>query len=87
MAKAKATMKIVVPLASLSPDPIQYKPYAPRFDLTTLAVEVDIPADLFIRHDKKTGLDIFHPDAVPLIAHQLSLSIAKNYKPAIPTNR
>lgn len=87
MAKATKLMTIVIPLTSLNCDPVQYKPYDPVYDLSGIGIEIQIPADLFIRHDKKAGRDIFKPEAVPIIAHQLSLVIAQNYKPVLATNR
>lgn len=85
--KVTRMMTIVIPLTSLNCDPVQYKPYDPIYDLSAIAVEIQIPADLFLRHDKKTGRDIFKPEAVPVISHQLSLVIAANYRPVLATNR
>ena len=78
--------KIEIPWSSISPDPVQYKPYAPRFDLKNIFVEVEVPTEYILRKFTN-GKFVFKPEAVPYIAHQLSLAIAQNYRPAIVTQR
>lgn len=80
--KPEKMISLDIPLLSMNPDPVQYKPYSIMANLSNFSVRVEIPARMVISDDKY-GHVVLTVDGAPYLAHVLALAIARNYKPVL----
>lgn len=66
---------------SVSPDPVQYKPYNPVFAPQEIYIEVAVPAHM-VKSPSKGGV-VLTPDGMGYACKQLSIAIARAHTDSI----
>lgn len=84
-----AFRKLVMRVATMEPDPEQYKPTKPIVEPENFFIEVDIPDDLVIRDESsaKVSRVIYSPDAISHVASVIRTALRRGYTMPIRSSK